>query len=171
MIETARSLADIRLIETSERYIPKFRAVLDRVARERTYLLLLEAPPLDATSAFILGIIRGGGVQILAITATDDVVGWCDIHRSHLPGLQHSGVLGMGLLPEYRDKGLGRKLAERAISDARAKGIERIELEVFASNTRAIRLYERLGFAHEGVKRNARNLDGAYDDLVLMALL
>ena len=70
----------------------------------------------------------------------------------------------MGLLPEYRGKGLGRKLAERAISDARARGIERIELEVFASNTRAIQLYEKLGFAHEGVKRKGRKLDGAYED-------
>ena len=85
--------------------------------------------------------------------------------------MQHCGVLGMGLVAEYRGKGLGRKLAERAISDARAKGIERIELEVFASNTRAIRLYERLGFTHEGLKRNARKLDKAYDDLIVMALL
>ena len=171
MIETDRSLADVRLIETSERYVPKFRTALDQVARERTYLLLLEAPPHEITSAFILSLIEGGGVQILAITADDDVVGWCDINRSRLPGLQHCGVLGMGLLREYRGKGFGRKLAERAINDARAKGIERIELEVFASNTRAISLYERLGFAHEGVKRKARKLDGAYDDLVLMALL
>jgi ribosomal protein S18 acetylase RimI-like enzyme len=77
----------------------------------------------------------------------------------------------MGLLPEYRAQGLGRKLAERAISDARARGITRIELEVFSSNTRAICFYERLGFVHEGVKRNARQLDGGYDDLVLMAFL
>jgi RimJ/RimL family protein N-acetyltransferase len=42
---------------------------------------------------------------------------------------------------------------------------------VFASNTRAFALYERLGFVREGLKRRARKLDGGYDDDVLMALL
>jgi RimJ/RimL family protein N-acetyltransferase len=77
----------------------------------------------------------------------------------------------MGLLPEYRGRGLGRRLAEAAVAAARERGMERIALEVFASNTRAIALYERLGFRHEGVLRRARKLDGRYDDNVLMALV
>ena len=162
---------DVRLVESAERYAASFRVALDRVARERMYLLLLEAPSTDAVSAFILSVIQNDGVQIFAVTSKDVVVGWCDIDRNRRPGLEHSGVLGMGLLPEYRGKGLGRALAERAIRDARAKQIERIELEVFGSNTRAIRLYERLGFAYEGVRRRARKLDGAYEDLIVMALL
>ena len=40
-----------------------------------------------------------------------------------------------------------------------------------ASNVNANRLYEKLGFKHEGLKRRARHLDGAWDDNVLMALL
>ncbi len=51
------------------------------------------------------------------------------------------------------------------------RAVPSIELEVFGSNTRAIRLYERLGFAYEGVRRKARKLDGAYEDLIVMALL
>jgi ribosomal protein S18 acetylase RimI-like enzyme len=77
----------------------------------------------------------------------------------------------MGLLPEYRGRGLGRQLAVHAIEAARQKGIERIELEVFASNTPAIALYRALGFATEGTKRRARKLDGEYDDNIIMALL
>jgi len=75
------------------------------------------------------------------------------------------------VLPAVRGRGVGRRLAEAAIAAAKAQGAERIELEVFASNTRAIALYERLGFVREGVKRNARKLDGEYDDIVQMALL
>jgi RimJ/RimL family protein N-acetyltransferase len=101
----------------------------------------------------------------------DEVVGWCDIVRFGLEGFQHSGRLGMGLLAHVRGQGVGRRLAEATIDAAKARGIERIELEVFASNVRAIRLYERLGFAHEGVRLRARKLDGAYDDNVLMALV
>jgi RimJ/RimL family protein N-acetyltransferase len=39
-------------------------------------------------------------------------------------------------------------------------GLERIELEVFASNTGANRLYEKAGFVVEGVKKKRRKLDG-----------
>jgi RimJ/RimL family protein N-acetyltransferase len=98
-------------------------------------------------------------------------VGWCDVERLHLEGFRHVGRLGMGVLQAYRRQGIGRRLAMAAITAARTAGIERIELEVFASNAGAIRLYDRLGFEHEGVKRQARKLDGRYDDIVLMALL
>lgn len=45
----------------------------------------------------------------------------------------------------------------------------RVELEVFASNTAAIALYEKLGFVVEGRKSRARKVDGAYDDDLIMA--
>jgi RimJ/RimL family protein N-acetyltransferase len=99
------------------------------------------------------------------------VVGWCDIVRVPMEGFSHTGRLGMGLLAAYRGQGIGRRLATAAIEAARAAGMERIELEVLASNTTAIQLYEKLGFVHEGVKRRARHLDGVWDDNVLMALL
>lgn len=77
----------------------------------------------------------------------------------------------MGLLPQYRRQGLGRQLATKAIQAAHHVGIERVELEVFASNETAIALYRGLGFMTEGIKRRARKLDGKYEDNVLMALI
>lgn len=77
----------------------------------------------------------------------------------------------MGVLKEYRGQGIGERLAQTALERARAIGLERVELDVYASNAAAIRLYEKLGFVVEGVHRRARKLDGQYDDLVSMALL
>jgi ribosomal protein S18 acetylase RimI-like enzyme len=99
------------------------------------------------------------------------VVGWCDIERHGREGFRHAGRLGIGMLAEARGRGLGRRLMTEAIEAARRQGMERIELEVFASNTRAIALYQSLGCEREGLKRRARKLDGEYDDDVLMALL
>jgi ribosomal protein S18 acetylase RimI-like enzyme len=107
----------------------------------------------------------------LAVKANDVVVGWCDIVRNPHEGFRHVGRLGMGLLPDYRGRGLGRQLVARAVGAARQAGIERVELEVFASNERAIALYRAFGFVTEGVKRRARKLDGQYEDNVFMALL
>ena len=108
---------------------------------------------------------------MVAVTEDERVVGWCDIVRVPMEGFNHTGRLGMGLLAPYRGRGIGRRLAEAAIAAAWDVGMTRIELEVMASNAKAIRLYEQLGFVHEGVKRRARHLDGAWDDNVLMALL
>lgn len=49
--------------------------------------------------------------------------------------------------------------------------LHRIWLEVFAEHERAIRLYERLGFVHEGRQRDAVFKVGRYHDLLTMSLL
>jgi L-phenylalanine/L-methionine N-acetyltransferase len=100
----------------------------------------------------------------------DCVVGWCDIIPIDREGFEHSGRMGMGVLAEYRGQGIGHELATRAIEHAREAGLERVELGVFTSNTRAIRLYEQLGFVTEGIKRRSRRCDGIYYDLAYMAL-
>jgi RimJ/RimL family protein N-acetyltransferase len=162
---------DIRIVPMTEAHIAGLQRCVDAVARERRWLGFLEGPPLVATQAFVDSILRGAGVQFVALNEADDVVGWCDIVRLDMETFRHGWRLGMGLLPAMRGRGIGRRLAEAAIAAARAQGAERIELDVFASNRRAIALYEKLGFVQEGVKRRARKLDGAYDDVVLMALL
>ncbi len=87
-----------------------------------------------------------------------------------MEGFRHAGRMGMGVLPDYRGAGLGRRLLTETLEAARAIGIERVELEVFASNEAAIALYGRLGFVVEGIKKRARKLDGKYDDDLIMAL-
>ncbi len=159
------------MVQTTEAHIAGFSAAVDAVARERRYLGLVSGPSIDQRAAFVNAILAGGGVQFVAVTATTEVVGWCDVVYAQLDGCHHVGKLGMGLLPAYRGAGYGRQLAEECIGAAYWSGIERIELEVFASNSVAISLYERLGFQREGVKRRGRKLDGAYDDNILMALL
>ena len=130
-----------------------------------------QVTPLERIQQFVGGILERGGVQFFALDGGDQVVGWCDINRHHTEGYRHSGVLGMGLLPEYRGRGIGARLAVASINAARMNGIERIQLTVFASNQNAIALYRKLGFVEEGVRRRARLLDGRYDDNMEMALL
>ncbi|MDR2213031.1 MAG: GNAT family N-acetyltransferase [Pseudomonadales bacterium] len=144
-----------------------FQRCLDTVARERKWLTLLEAPNLEEVRTFIPKL----SVQFVAITQ-GTVVGWCDISIPRKrDGFCHCGVLGMGLLPEFRRRGLGERLLRATIDAAHANGLSRIELEVYASNHAAIRLYERLGFAHEGRRRQARILDGQVEDNLCMALV
>lgn len=159
----------IRIVSTSDEYIAGFNDCVGVVARERRYIGLVDGPPLSLSADFVHGVLADGGVHLVAVDPSGAVVGWCDIARSPREGFRHSGRLGIGLLPRYRGRGLGERLMIAAIDAARDRGMERIELEVFGSNDRAIALYERLGFVHEGIRRRAWKIDGRYDDDVLMA--
>ena len=147
-----------------------FWRALDVVAREQRYLIFQEAPPLESARKFIAQVLAKGWSQFYALDE-NRVVGWCDILPDEREGQTHCGRLGMGLLHEYRGRGIGARLISATLADALGKGLTRIELEVFASNTRARALYRKAGFAEEGRKRRARILDGVADDIVIMALL
>jgi ribosomal protein S18 acetylase RimI-like enzyme len=150
--------------------LESFWRCLDAVARERRWLALVAAPPLEEARAYLDAARAQGMIQVVAV-AGPEIVGWCDVIPKPYEGHRHTGSLGMGLLPAYRGRGLGARLLEEALRACIAQGLTRIELEVYRSNRSAIALYERRGFVHEGCKRRGRLLDGQVDDVLCMALL
>lgn len=159
----------IRIVPIEEKHVEGFHACLDIVAKEKKFLAMQEAPPLESTRAFVKNVLATGEVQFVALY-DDAVVGWCDILKLKLASFSHTGSVGMGLLPEYRGKGIGKRLLATAIEAAFASGMERIELMVYASNESAIRLYRSLGFAEEGRMIRKGKIDGVYLDMIAMAL-
>jgi RimJ/RimL family protein N-acetyltransferase len=164
----AVTASDCVLRAFEPRDLDGFLRCLDVVARERLYLAMTEGPTREQADAFLADARARGMVQHVAVSG-DELVGWCDVIRKPYPGFEHSGTLGMGLLPAWRGRGLGARLLDATLAGVASLGIRRVELEVYASNTRAIALYERRGFAHEGVKRGGRVLDGKSDDIACMA--
>jgi RimJ/RimL family protein N-acetyltransferase len=160
----------VDIVPIEESHIDGFHRTLDVVARERRYLAFLEAPPLAGARAFVLDHINRGHPQFVALSA-GEVVGWCDITPKQRPIYAHVGVLGMGLLPPFRGQGIGAVLIRRTLAAAKAFGFHRVELTVRENNTRALELYKKIGFETEGVMRDAVEVDGAYEDLIFMAVL
>lgn len=158
-----------RIVPIAEEHIEGFRRCLDEVARERRHLAHTEAPPLESVRSFVMENIKRNYAQFVAL-AGDRVVGWADILPQTWEGCEHVGELGMGVVANRRGQGIGSQLLSATVEGARERGLERVELQVYASNTPACSLYESYGFVKEGVKVNARKLDGEYDDIVLMAL-
>jgi ribosomal protein S18 acetylase RimI-like enzyme len=158
----------IEIVRASEKYAESFCKALDCVARERKYLATVTGFPLESVKGFVNMIVSNNYAQYYAIDG-DKVVGWCDITPKNNEGFTHVGVLGMGILSEYRNQGIGSKLIDKAIEHSvKNNGIEKIELEVFESNVNAIKLYEKFGFVYEGKKMRSRKLDGVYENLVMM---
>jgi GNAT superfamily N-acetyltransferase len=55
-------------------------------------------------------------------------------------------VAGMGVAPQWRGRGIGRRLMERLLAQMRAIGLTHAQLEVLEVNTSALALYRRIGF-------------------------
>ncbi len=161
---------DARIVPLGPGDLEGYWRCLDAVARERRFLAFTHAPTLEATRNFVEAN-RADGAPAFVARVGGKVAGWCDLTRPDWEGWRHAVRLGMGVHPVYRGAGLGRALLEATITEARARDFERIELEVYASNGPARRLYERAGFEVEGIRRRCRKLGGHYDDAVLMALL
>lgn len=122
------------------------------------------------------------------------------IESQKAPGYEHLGLaveaLSDGALvggvdlscprPEYRLAVLGIAIGDKARWDAgygsdtmrtvcrfgfEMMNLHRIELEVYAENHRARRVYEKVGFREEGRRRDALYKFGRYADVVMMGLL
>lgn len=164
------SKPEFQVVPIAEEHIAGFHAAVDSVARERLYLAMLEAPPLEQSAEFVQTNIRKRNPQFVAL-AGGRVVGWCDVFPEKRETMAHGGVLGMGVIDGFRGKGIGIALMRATLAQAKQAGFTRVELTVREDNLRAKALYEKVGFTVEGVKRKAALFDGKYYDLILMSLL
>jgi GNAT superfamily N-acetyltransferase len=83
---------------------------------------------------------------------------------------RHKGIMwGMYIRPEYRNHGVGQKIAETIFLAAKQDaGCEQILLTVTPPESPAHKLYEKLGFIQYGVEYRALKLEQGYIDEVLM---
>jgi len=140
------------------------------VCKEEKYLANTTGFSDEQTKSFVEKVISNDFSQFYAIE-NNQVIGWCDIIPREQELHKHVGVLGMGIIAEFRKKGIGTELIKRTISYARLRGIERIELEVYADNLIAQELYKKIGFEKEGVKRKAKKINDKYEDVIIMGLI
>ena len=86
--------------------------------------------------------------------------------------LARCAEVGLALLPEHRGRGHGRDVLRVLLRYAfRTRNLRRVHLQSLASNERALRAYRAVGFVEEGRRREHAWVEGAYDDVVLMAVL
>jgi RimJ/RimL family protein N-acetyltransferase len=74
--------------------------------------------------------------------------------------------------PRGRGRGVGTEATRLVVGYAFEQlGLHRVQLEAYGHNHRALRVYEKVGFLVEGVRREVRVRDGEWVDEVLMAVL
>jgi L-phenylalanine/L-methionine N-acetyltransferase len=102
-----------------------------------------------------------------------EVVGNAGLHPAG-PALRrrHAMGLGMAVHPQAQGRGVGSALMQALCDYAdRWAQVLRLELTVYTDNERAIALYRKFGFEHEGTHRAYALRDGVYVDVHAMARL
>jgi RimJ/RimL family protein N-acetyltransferase len=111
--------------------------------------------------------------QIFAILAQPEnvLIGNCGLHQ--LDWKNRGCVFGIVIGDKnYWSKGYGTDAARTLVRFAFEQlGMNRVELEVYAFNPRAIRTYEKAGFKRDGIRRQALYRDGTFHDIYLMSIL
>lgn len=83
--------------------------------------------------------------------------------------VDHRCQMGISVSNGQQGKGIGSLMMDSLLDSARQTGFSQMELEVVASNTRAIRLYEKFGFQKVGtIPCGFRYREGYCEKLLLL---
>ncbi len=130
------------------------------------YTLGLPSERVTANRQFVEGL--GPNDHLMVAEVEGRIAGMAGLHVAH-GKRRHVAVLGISVHDAYQGRGIGRLLMASLLDIAdNFLGLVRVELEVLVDNTRAITLYESLGFQTEGLKRGDIFRRGAYLDVVVM---
>lgn len=100
------------------------------------------------------------------------IVGNLDITGASRRRLRHNGLVGLGMLKQFREHGLGSILLETGINWARNHSqLERLWLQIIDGNNPALQLYRKFGFVEEGRQKNFIKTATGYSDNIIMALM
>jgi len=127
----------------------------------------------EAQQAEVLGGFLRSDNQLYILALMDDLLaGALFFDGGSRPRLRHVGEFGMSVLQDHSGMGVGQIMIETMLEWARSTGIVKtIDLRVRVDNTRAIRMYERNGFIHEGTMIDQMRIDGTSYDAHAMGLV
>jgi RimJ/RimL family protein N-acetyltransferase len=150
----------------------KLADIMRAVAREGNYTLT-EVDEVDWTDQskrqdIKEHIDRPGYLSIVAEVA-GNVVGFLEFENGHRRRTMHSGTLAIFVRKGWREKGIGTFLLKTLLDWATHNPlIVKVGLSVISTNTRAIKLYKKLGFEIEGTCTREIRISNDYYDKILM---
>ncbi len=104
------------------------------------------------------------GYSCWVAEVAQEVVGYSIL----MSGAGEGHVLNCCVAPSWQGRGLGRLMMLRLIQAAPEYGVECLFLEVRPSNTRAINLYDSLGFESVGLRKHYYPADQGREDALVM---
>jgi len=127
-------------------------------------------------NAWFESVANDSQIKIFSIVVSDKVgddklIGSCSLRNIDYLSRSAEFQIRIGE-KNYHDKGYGTIVTQQLIGFGfNDLNLNRIYLDVFESNKRAINVYAKCGFVEEGVKRESSFIDGEFKNMVHMSIL
>lgn len=149
LIKKVENQSDFMLMEPGERKttMEQQRKLLERIEQQKNSTIFVA----EVESKLVGYLIAMGG----------------NVRRT-----EHSAYIVIGILQNYRGKGIGTELFNNVVEWAYKHNVSRLELTAVTENKAALTLYKKSGFEIEGTKRNSLIIDGTpFDEYYMSKLL
>ncbi len=155
---------DIKVRFSTKEDIISLKKMFNRVVREKRFLPTIEE--LAEVGDEWVDLINHDLIIVAEIQG--ELVGQIQLERLEDDATQHVCEIGIIVDPDYRGKGVGSRLLEKAIKTAKHLGFEKICLSTFHTNSNAISLYKKFGFQELGRRKKQFKIADKYIDEILM---
>ncbi len=147
---------------------------INALSRERTFVLRQgEQITRKEEEKILANILKGIKVKntiLLLAFSGKNLVGISGVHQVDKTVRKHVGELAISVSKNFRGERIGEILMREVIKESKRKlsGLTKIILDVFSINTKARRLYTKLGFRQYGVLPKGLRYKGKLTPEVLM---
>lgn len=166
---------DILLIRQAEHGDARSLIILQKAVESQSPYMLYDADErvqsTQQARKTIIGWKKEDHSTILMANMNGEHIGYLFVIGNPQNRAAHRASIVIGLHQKAHGKGIGKQLMEQAEEWAQERGISRLELTVVAENHPAIKLFEKMGFVKEGIRRRALMIDGVSHDEIYMAKL
>lgn len=108
---------------------------------------------------------------LLVAEENKQLVGYMLVVGGNATRNKHSAYLVIGILKDFRGKGIGTRMFNALEQWSALHHIKRLELTVATKNNAALSLYKKAGFEVEGTKRNSLFVNNEFVDEYYMSKL
>lgn len=164
----------IKLRKMTEQDIAVYHKWRNTIGVMESTSLSLDIYSLEETGSFVQHVILGttnSKTYLITDSASDQPIGLTSLISIDVKNRNAELVIDIGE-PDYWGKGYGQEALGLLLRYAFMElNLHRISLRVFDFNTRAIKLYDKLGFKQEGISREFLFRNGAWHHVIHMGLL
>lgn len=146
-----------------------FANLLRSLPRKDNYYLLVDVHNDQTIQRWMDKVESGETIGVVALQ-DGQMVGYCNLRTNDLPWIRHVGEIRMSVSVAHRGQGIGRILAGKIFSIARARGLQKLWVRMAISQEAAQVVFQNLGFRTEALLSGfVKNENGLTDDLVIMS--
>lgn len=100
------------------------------------------------------------------------LIGISGFKRHEREKINHSGIIiQVYVVLEHQGKKIGQQIIKSTLNEAfKINGIEQVEIEVIASNEKAEKMYNKIGFEAYGLQKNFLKINDKYYDHIMMMI-